>query len=340
MASYTSISDATNQELSTFSVEQLTTELIATLTSRLEYEKSRLEEEKAGRGHALDLAVEFNDVAQQLLDRNVNSEREVVRLKEEAETLKREVRRLEKVPKENADHLAHLTRAWLASKHASTDGHPEGEDMDDFVVLKLIKDMLSNHGVSEWARIDMRLTETIDELAENKDEVIVKLANAEEALSAAKDEVEQLEIHNELLLFWSRLTGEEKQRVVKRFVAVEQKAAAAQKIEAMKAEHMRQEKQLSERLLDAEKRASAAEQELAILKGKHINEKKNDTGGPLAASSTMGQIPHRQTAKEPNDGQSDVGASQLRGVQSNKRKATEQGSAETSKKPRDGAFRW
>ena len=145
MASYTNISDATKQELSTFSVEQLPTELIATL-------KSRLEDEKAGTRRALDLVVKANDIAQRLLDRFDNTEREVVRLKEEAETLKREVRRLEKVPKENADHLAHLTRAWLASKHASTDGHPEGEDMDDFVVLKLIKDMLSNHGVTEWAK--------------------------------------------------------------------------------------------------------------------------------------------------------------------------------------------
>ena len=333
MASYTNISDATKQELSTFSVEQLPTELIATL-------KSRLEDEKAGTRRALDLVVKANDIAQRLLDRNDNTEREVVRLKEEAETLKREVRRLEKVPKENADHLAHLTREWLASKHPSTDGYPEGEDMDDFVVLKMIKDMLSNQGVTEWARLDMRLTETLDELAENRDEVIVKLTNAEEALSAAKDEVEQLETHNELLLFWSRLTGEEKQRVVKRFVAVEQKAAAAQKIEAMKAEHMRQEKQLSERLLDAEKRASAAEQELAILKGKHINEKKNDTGGLPAASAIAGQIPHQQAVRNSNDRQAEAGASQLQGVQSNKRKATEQEATETSKRPRDGAFRW
>jgi hypothetical protein len=333
MASSNSTSHATKQELSTLSVEQLTTELIATLTSRLE-------EEKAGRGHALDLAVKANDIVQQLLDRNDHAERRVVRLKAEAETLKREVRRLEKVPKESADHLAHLTREWLALKHPSTDGYPESEDMDDFVVLKLIKDMLSNRGVTEWARIDMRLTETMDELAEKRDAVVVKLANAEEALSAAKDEVEQLETHTELLLYWSKLTIEEKQRVVKWFIAVEQKAAAAQKIEAMKAEHKLREKQLTKLLVDSGKRASAAEQELAVLRGKHINEKKNDTGGPLAASSTMGQIPHRQTAKEPNDGQSDVGASQLQGVQSNKRKATEQGSAETSKKPRDGAFRW
>jgi hypothetical protein len=152
--------------------------------------------------------------------------------------------------------------------------------------------------------------------------------------------VEKLETHSEFFLFWSRLTADEKQRIVKWFLGAEQKAAAAQKIEAMKAEHKRREKQLTKLLIDSGKRASAAEQELAILRGKHIHEKKNETGGLRAASSTMGQIPHRQTAKEPNDGQSDVGASQLQGVQSNKRKATEQGSAETSKKPRDGAFRW
>jgi hypothetical protein len=91
----------------------------------------------------------------------------------------------------------------------------------------------------------------------------------------------QIETQNEILLSWSKLTVEEKQRVVKRFVAAEQKAAVARKIEAMKVEHRRWEKQLSERLLDAEKRASAAEQELAIFRGKHINEKKNDTGGLL-----------------------------------------------------------
>ena len=150
--------------------------------------------------------------------------------------------------------------------------------------------------------------------------------------------MEQLETQNKILLSWSNLTVEEKQRVIKRFVAAEQKAATARKIEAMKAEHQRWEKQLSERLLDAEKRASAAEQELAILRGKHINEEKNDTGGILATSAIMGQMPLRQAVKNSNYPQSEAGAPHTQGVQSNKRKPTEQGNAETSKKPRDGTF--
>ena len=149
--------------------------------------------------------------------------------------------------------------------------------------------------------------------------------------------MEQLETQNKILLSWSNLTVEEKQRVIKRFVAAEQKAATARKIEAMKAEHQRWEKQLSERLLDAEKRASAAEQELAILRDKHINKKKSDIGGLLADATIAGQIP---LEKNSDDRQADAGAPQTQGVQSNKRKATEQGTAETSKKPRDGAFAW
>ena len=160
----------------------------------------------------------------------------------------------------------------------------------------------------EWDQIDVHLAEHIDKLAEHKDEVVGRLVDAENTLSKAKDEVEQLETQNKILLSWSNLTVEEKQRVIKRFVAAEQKAATARKIEAMKAEHQRWEKQLSERLLDAEKRASAAEQELAILRDKHINEEKNDTGGILATSAIMGQMPLRQAVKNSNYPQSEAGA--------------------------------
>jgi chromosome segregation ATPase len=180
MASYTSIWDATTQEQSALQTEQL-----ATLNVRI----AKLEFELKAKSDAYEAAYvwakgTFNKM-NQFADLAESAEEEVERLQEEVEKLKTEARRLKKDSNENSDHLASLTREWQALKHPLTDEYRHDEEVDDFFITKSIREMLRNHTLIEWDRIDVHLEEHIDKLAEDKDEVVGRLVDAENTLSKA-----------------------------------------------------------------------------------------------------------------------------------------------------------
>jgi chromosome segregation ATPase len=135
-------------EHSALRILQLTTQL-KVLKDRVVVLESQLKVSKDNTAEAMRFGTDVETAFNELVVRLDNAEEDADRLEEEARTTNRELRRLKKEPKENASHLANLTRVWLDTKHPSTDGYPEGEVMDKFVVLKLIKDILRNHSLIE-----------------------------------------------------------------------------------------------------------------------------------------------------------------------------------------------